>query len=70
MKALHEALPQDKRGEWHPDSATLAARARKLLDAGDVVMVKGSLGSKMRQVVDAILKLGEAQPATIPGGLD
>jgi UDP-N-acetylmuramoyl-tripeptide--D-alanyl-D-alanine ligase len=31
---------------------------RKLVDAGDVVLVKGSKGSKVSTVVDAIRKLG------------
>jgi hypothetical protein len=30
------------------------------LQAGDVVAVKGSLGSKMKVIVEAILALGEA----------
>ncbi len=64
MKALHEALPRARRGEWAPDSATLARDVKRLLDAGDVVMVKGSLGARMARIVDAIRKLGEAAPAS------
>ena len=63
MRALHEALPADRRGEWFPDAAAMAARARRLVDAGDVAMVKGSLGSKAGQVVQAIKAMGEAHPA-------
>jgi UDP-N-acetylmuramoyl-tripeptide--D-alanyl-D-alanine ligase len=63
MRALHAALPRDKRGEWFADSAAMAARAGRLLDAGDIALVKGSNGSRMRLVVDAILKMGEARPA-------
>ena len=70
MQALHEALPNNIRGEWLADSAKLADRARRLLDAGDVAMVKGSNGAKMSLVVDAILKLGEALPAVSAGGMD
>ncbi len=70
MQALHQALPSGKRGEWFADSSGLARRTRKLLDAGDVAMVKGSNGAKMSLVVDAILKLGEAQPAEHAGGSD
>jgi len=70
MQALHDALPSGIRGEWLADSAKLADRARRLLDAGDVAMVKGSNGAKMSLVVDAILKLGEALPADMPGGID
>jgi UDP-N-acetylmuramoyl-tripeptide--D-alanyl-D-alanine ligase len=60
MKHLHDALPAEKRGEWHETAAKLAERAHRLLDAGDVVMVKGSKGSKASLVVDAIKKLGRA----------
>ncbi|RMH47865.1 MAG: UDP-N-acetylmuramoyl-tripeptide--D-alanyl-D-alanine ligase [Alphaproteobacteria bacterium] len=62
MQALHAALPQRLRGEWHPDSAALAARIGRLVDAGDVVMVKGSLGARMGVVVDALKRLGRVLP--------
>ena len=61
MKSLHEALPKTKRGEWFENSAELAAHARRALDAGDVAMVKGSLGSRMAVVVEAIRKIGAAE---------
>ena len=63
MRALHTALPAAKRGEWFEDSAKLARQARRLLDAGDVCMVKGSLGMAMRLVVDEIKALGGARDA-------
>ena len=44
MKALYEALPRDQRGDWVQTAAELAARARQLFDAGDIVLVKGSKG--------------------------
>jgi UDP-N-acetylmuramoyl-tripeptide--D-alanyl-D-alanine ligase len=46
-----------------PDSAALAGDFVSALKAGDVVAVKGSLGSKMKNVVDAILAAsgGEAE---------
>jgi UDP-N-acetylmuramoyl-tripeptide--D-alanyl-D-alanine ligase len=63
MRALHDALPAEKRGEWFPTAAEMAARARRLVDAGDVAMVKGSNGSKVAAVVAEIKKMGEARPA-------
>jgi UDP-N-acetylmuramoyl-tripeptide--D-alanyl-D-alanine ligase len=62
MRALHEALPRGLRWEWHETSKGLAKRIPRLVDAGDVTMVKGSLGSKMARVVDAIKKLGDPRP--------
>jgi UDP-N-acetylmuramoyl-tripeptide--D-alanyl-D-alanine ligase len=66
MKALHEALPGSLRGEWFADSAGLCARAARLVDAGDVVLVKGSLGARMGPVVQALLQLGPARVDTLP----
>jgi UDP-N-acetylmuramoyl-tripeptide--D-alanyl-D-alanine ligase len=63
MRSLHAALPRGKRGEWFEDSEKLAARARRLVDAGDVCMVKGSLGMAMRRVVEALKSLGAARDA-------
>jgi UDP-N-acetylmuramoyl-tripeptide--D-alanyl-D-alanine ligase len=60
MKALWQALPRGQRGEWADSAADLAPRARSLVDAGDVVLVKGSKGSKVSLVVDALRKLGQA----------
>lgn len=63
MRALHEALPGGKRGRWRRTSDALAGDLPRLLDAGDVVMVKGSLGSRMARVVDGIKRLGAARKA-------
>jgi UDP-N-acetylmuramoyl-tripeptide--D-alanyl-D-alanine ligase len=60
MAALYRALPPRLRGAQAPDSSRLAQRVVEALRAGDVVAVKGSLGSKMKVVVDAILALGDA----------
>ena len=68
MRALYEALPGAQRGEWFPTAEEMAARARRLLDAGDIAMVKGSNGSRVGKVVEAIKGMGEARPAGSPGG--
>ncbi|GGW37530.1 UDP-N-acetylmuramoyl-tripeptide--D-alanyl-D-alanine ligase [Gemmobacter lanyuensis] len=62
MKALHAALPMKKRGEWAETAAELLPRAGALVDAGDVVLVKGSKGIKVSLIVDALRKLGQASP--------
>ena len=62
MRALHEALPPRLRGEWFADAAAMAERAGRLLDAGDVALVKGSNGSRLGLVVEAIKRMGEARP--------
>ena len=58
MRALWEALPDRQRGEWTERAEDLAARAHHLVDAGDVVLVKGSKGSRVSLVVDALRRLG------------
>ena len=55
MEALWQKLAPSQRGVHRPDSAALAAEFAAALRAGDVVAVKGSLGSKMKIVVDAIV---------------
>ncbi|MBS0564768.1 MAG: UDP-N-acetylmuramoyl-tripeptide--D-alanyl-D-alanine ligase [Proteobacteria bacterium] len=57
MRWLWERLPVRQRGEWHETAAALAASVRHLADAGDVILVKGSKGSKVSLVVDALRKL-------------
>jgi UDP-N-acetylmuramoyl-tripeptide--D-alanyl-D-alanine ligase len=60
MKALHQALPRLQRGEWVETAAELAPRARSLIDAGDILLVKGSKGVKVSLIVDLLRKMGQA----------
>jgi UDP-N-acetylmuramoyl-tripeptide--D-alanyl-D-alanine ligase len=62
MQALYQALPAEKRGEMHDLAADLAPHIRKLIHAGDVVLIKGSKGSKVSELVDALRKLGHPAP--------
>jgi UDP-N-acetylmuramoyl-tripeptide--D-alanyl-D-alanine ligase len=55
MKALWQRLSAAQRGVHRSDSAALATDVAAVLRAGDVIAVKGSLGSKMKTVVDAVL---------------
>ncbi|WP_147124454.1 UDP-N-acetylmuramoyl-tripeptide--D-alanyl-D-alanine ligase [Shimia ponticola] len=58
MHALYEALAQHMRGHWFETADAAASEAHRLIDAGDVVLIKGSKGSQVARVVDAIRKLG------------
>ncbi len=60
MRVLHDALPRAQRGTWVETAPELAVRARSLVDAGDIFLVKGSKGSKVSLVVDALRKMGQA----------
>ena len=55
MEALWHKLEPAQRGVHRPDSMALGGEVAAALQAGDVIAVKGSLGSKMKHVVDAIL---------------
>jgi UDP-N-acetylmuramoyl-tripeptide--D-alanyl-D-alanine ligase len=58
-RALYDALPRAQRGRWVENATELTGQARALVDAGDVVLVKGSKGIKVSLVVDALRKLGQ-----------
>ena len=58
MRHLFDALPEAQRGQWVETAKELASHPATLVDAGDVVLVKGSKGSKVSLIVDAIRKLG------------
>ncbi|ETX13051.1 UDP-N-acetylmuramoyl-tripeptide--D-alanyl-D-alanine ligase [Roseivivax halodurans JCM 10272] len=63
MRNLYEALPPERRGRWTETSAEMAEGLRRDLDAGDVVLVKGSNYMRLGRLVDAIRKLGQAAVA-------
>jgi UDP-N-acetylmuramoyl-tripeptide--D-alanyl-D-alanine ligase len=54
MKALWDVLPSARRGAYAENSAGLVARLTASLKPGDTVLVKGSLGSRMAVIVDAL----------------
>ncbi len=57
MKNLHTALPNDNKGAHCETSHELSEIVTDVLVPGDVVMVKGSFGSKMNVVVEALRAL-------------
>ena len=54
MKELFAALPEAARGEHVENSAALAAVIPGMIEPGDAILVKGSLGSRMKLVVNAL----------------
>jgi UDP-N-acetylmuramyl pentapeptide synthase len=57
MAVLMEALPQSRRGGYADNADALIPLIAGSLRAGDVVLVKGSNGSKMSRVVSALMRL-------------
>ena len=57
MQSLWQALPAGQRGGYAEDSAALEPQVVSAIRAGDVVMVKGSLGSRMAPIVKALQRV-------------
>ncbi|TAK49099.1 MAG: UDP-N-acetylmuramoylalanyl-D-glutamyl-2,6-diaminopimelate--D-alanyl-D-alanine ligase [Xanthobacteraceae bacterium] len=64
MRNLWEALPSSRRGGYAEDSTRLEPDVVAAVHAGDAVMVKGSLGSRMKLIVSALERRfpGKAAP--------
>jgi UDP-N-acetylmuramoyl-tripeptide--D-alanyl-D-alanine ligase len=56
MRNLWDALSMGKRGGYAGDAAALESQVLAAIRAGDAIMVKGSLGSKMKPIVSALEK--------------
>jgi UDP-N-acetylmuramoyl-tripeptide--D-alanyl-D-alanine ligase len=54
MKNLWQVLPADKRGGYAATAAELQAAVLDVIQSGDALMIKGSLGSRMGPIVSAI----------------
>jgi UDP-N-acetylmuramoyl-tripeptide--D-alanyl-D-alanine ligase len=54
MKSLYEVIPATCRGFYAEDSAALAPAVVRDVQDGDAILVKGSLGSRMRLIVEAL----------------
>jgi len=71
MRSLWQALPASRRGGYAEDSAALEAQVLPAVRAGDVVMVKGSLGSRMAPIVKALQRVyphqGILEDASVQG---
>jgi len=58
MRALWEALPASRRAVYAQSSAELVAGLASALRTGDTVLVKGSNGSRMSVIIDALKARG------------
>jgi UDP-N-acetylmuramoyl-tripeptide--D-alanyl-D-alanine ligase len=58
MRGLYDRLPEILRGAHAPTSEELAPLVRAAVQPGDVVLVKGSLGTRMAAVVGALKSEG------------
>jgi UDP-N-acetylmuramoyl-tripeptide--D-alanyl-D-alanine ligase len=56
MRNLWDALSSGKRGGYAGSAAELESQVVSAIRAGDVIMVKGSLGSRMKTIVNALEK--------------
>lgn len=72
MAELAKEVPAWRLGAHEPDSQALARRIAGELAPGDAVLVKGSLGSRMAVVIEALEALerrgGDAQPPRAANG--
>ncbi len=66
MAHLFAALPQAARGAHAKDSSELAPIVAEAVRGGDVVVVKGSAGSRMARVVEALKALTAASSLPLP----
>jgi UDP-N-acetylmuramoyl-tripeptide--D-alanyl-D-alanine ligase len=57
MRSLWEALPSGRRGGYAETAAGLESQVLAAIRPGDAVMVKGSLGSRMAPIVQALERL-------------
>jgi UDP-N-acetylmuramoyl-tripeptide--D-alanyl-D-alanine ligase len=65
MGSLYEALPGSRRGAYAKTSEELGPKLLEAVGPGDAIMVKGSLGSRMAPLVEALKRRfgTEAAPA-------
>jgi UDP-N-acetylmuramoyl-tripeptide--D-alanyl-D-alanine ligase len=63
MKSLWDALPPTRRGGYAETAADLAPQVVRAVEPGDLVMVKGSNGSKASAVAAALVQLDSAKEA-------
>jgi UDP-N-acetylmuramoyl-tripeptide--D-alanyl-D-alanine ligase len=68
MRNLFDAVPEALRGSHAANAAALAPIVAAAIATGDAILVKGSLGSGMKRVIEAI-ESAARQPSTISAGV-
>ena len=58
MKSLWDALPSTRRGGYAESAAQIGPQVVRAVEPGDIVMVKGSNGSKAGAVAAALVEAG------------
>jgi UDP-N-acetylmuramoyl-tripeptide--D-alanyl-D-alanine ligase len=69
-RRLWEALPSELRGGYADTSAALESDVLGAVRAGDAIMIKGSLGSKMGPIVKALKRQFSPQYARAPASAE
>jgi UDP-N-acetylmuramoyl-tripeptide--D-alanyl-D-alanine ligase len=64
MGSLYEALPTSRRGAYAKTSEELGPKLLEAVGPGDAIMVKGSLGSRMGPLVEALKQRFGTEAAT------
>ncbi|AHD01400.1 UDP-N-acetylmuramoyl-tripeptide--D-alanyl-D-alanine ligase [Leisingera methylohalidivorans] len=60
MQALHDALPEGKRGGWYHSSTEAVPGLAGEIKGGDIVLAKGSLSMGLAKIVDGIREMGHS----------
>ena len=61
MDSLFQALPAGRQGAYAKSADELAPKLLEAVRPGDIIMVKGSLGSRMAPLVEALMRRFEAE---------
>src|SRR5206468_12730808 len=64
MRHLWDALSSGKRGGYATGAAELESQVVSAIRAGDVIMIKGSFGSRMKLIVNTLEKRFPGKAAT------
>ena len=66
MRALHDVLPAGQKGAWFQTAQDAIAQLDRLVQPGDVLLIKGSKGIKVSLIVDALRQMGHGPSPSAP----